>query len=325
MQIKLKISRRKLLKFLITYILIVSFTIFYTDFIRADSIITEEEKFSNRVVNLLQPLILKNKDVNLEIDNIGRSILKANNIIDSKKINYNFNVIVDPLVNSFSTPSGDIFISTELLKAITNRDELAAVLAREIALIQIDGFIRGVKGQDNVQTWVNMASLCLFSISIYFSIGPTIENLDKDNEGGISSIVAPSLFLVLAEIPPLLLQKSRKGRVKDAMVAGELMKGRNSRLSKFDAKLLKLIYEGYDSDIELEADKLSIVLLKDTDFNPYSLVDVLERIHLSGGSKRSHLLSAQPGLAVRLTELDVGYEREKPKKSEKSDIWEDFD
>jgi beta-barrel assembly-enhancing protease len=49
------------------------------------------------------------------------------------EINYSLTVVEDPSINAFSLPGGYVFVNTGLLDFVKNDDELAGVLAHEIA------------------------------------------------------------------------------------------------------------------------------------------------------------------------------------------------
>ncbi|MBI3996677.1 MAG: M48 family metalloprotease [Candidatus Omnitrophica bacterium] len=56
-------------------------------------------------------------------------------VCDRQELIYSFAVVQDPEVNAFSLPGGYVFINEGLTKKVTNDNELAAVIAHEIAHI----------------------------------------------------------------------------------------------------------------------------------------------------------------------------------------------
>lgn len=66
------------------------------------------------------------------IRTIGKRLVA---VCDRQELSYQFAVVEDPEVNAFSLPGGYVFINQGLVKKAANDDELAAVLAHEIAHI----------------------------------------------------------------------------------------------------------------------------------------------------------------------------------------------
>jgi len=56
-------------------------------------------------------------------------------VCDRKELVYSFAVVKDPEVNAFSLPGGYVFVNEGLMQKTTNDDELASVIAHEIAHI----------------------------------------------------------------------------------------------------------------------------------------------------------------------------------------------
>ncbi len=66
------------------------------------------------------------------VEDIGRKIVA---VCDRKDINYYFGVLDDDEVNAFSLPGGFIYINKGLIDKVANDDELAGVIAHEVAHI----------------------------------------------------------------------------------------------------------------------------------------------------------------------------------------------
>jgi predicted Zn-dependent protease len=66
------------------------------------------------------------------IRTIGKRLVA---VCDRQELPYQFAVVEDPEVNAFSLPGGYVFVNDGLVKKTANDDELAAVLAHEIAHI----------------------------------------------------------------------------------------------------------------------------------------------------------------------------------------------
>ncbi|MBI4354302.1 MAG: M48 family metalloprotease [Candidatus Omnitrophica bacterium] len=84
------------------------------------------------------------KQVELEVDlaadeplqervrSIGRRVVE---VCDRKELVYHFAVVAEPEVNAFSLPGGYVYVNEGLIKRTQSDDELAAVIAHEIAHI----------------------------------------------------------------------------------------------------------------------------------------------------------------------------------------------
>jgi predicted Zn-dependent protease len=66
------------------------------------------------------------------VKDIGERIVK---VCDRKEIEYHFKVIEEKQVNAFALPGGFVYVNTALLKKVSSDDELAGVLAHEVAHI----------------------------------------------------------------------------------------------------------------------------------------------------------------------------------------------
>ncbi|MDI6606649.1 MAG: Maf and M48 domain-containing protein [Candidatus Omnitrophota bacterium] len=82
--------------------------------------VAEEYKFVE------DPLIQK------RVEDIGKKIAA---VCDRKEIDYHFQVIEDKEVNAFSLPGGYVYLNSGLVEKVKNDDELAGVLAHEVAHI----------------------------------------------------------------------------------------------------------------------------------------------------------------------------------------------
>ncbi len=75
-------------------------------------------------------LPVKDKALQEYVNLVGNAVARNS---DRPNIPYNFVVVESPLQNAFSCPGGIIFISSGLLKTIQSEDQLAGVLAHEVA------------------------------------------------------------------------------------------------------------------------------------------------------------------------------------------------
>ena len=82
---------------------------------------------------------VKDPDVVRLVNQTGRKLVKA---AGSNPDAYHFFVVQDPQLNAFAIPGGYIFIFNGLLGQIDSMDELAGVLAHEIAHVENDHFFK---------------------------------------------------------------------------------------------------------------------------------------------------------------------------------------
>jgi predicted Zn-dependent protease len=87
------------------------------------------------------------------VDRVGRRLMKT---VGPQPYDYHFYVVQHPALNAFAVPGGYIFVFTGLLVAAANDDELAGVLAHEIAHISGHHIVRQ---QTEGQVWSYAALL----------------------------------------------------------------------------------------------------------------------------------------------------------------------
>jgi len=75
-------------------------------------------------------LPVKDKALQAYVNLVGNAVARNS---DRPNIPYNFVVVESPLQNAFSCPGGIVFVSSGLLKTIQSEDQLAGVLAHEVA------------------------------------------------------------------------------------------------------------------------------------------------------------------------------------------------
>lgn len=76
------------------------------------------------------------------VEQLGRRVAERSARPD---LDYHFFVVDDPSVNAFSIPGGFIYVHTGLLRIVETEDELAAVLAHEIAHVVARHGLRNLK------------------------------------------------------------------------------------------------------------------------------------------------------------------------------------
>ena len=88
--------------------------------------------------------LLSNPFVNQYVSLVGKTLTK-NSQLNSYK--WTFSVIQSDDINAFAASGGFVFVTKGLLKELNTEDELAAVLAHEIAHIKFNHYIKVVKKQ----------------------------------------------------------------------------------------------------------------------------------------------------------------------------------
>jgi predicted Zn-dependent protease len=88
--------------------------------------------------------LLNNPSANQYVSLVGKSLTK-NYQLNSYK--WTFSVIQSDDINAFAASGGFVFVTKGLLKELNTEDELAAVLAHEIAHIKFNHYIKVVKKQ----------------------------------------------------------------------------------------------------------------------------------------------------------------------------------
>lgn len=81
---------------------------------------------------LLEYPLNNNAALNDYVNKIGQTIVQASDRPETFG-GYHFAVVTSPEINAFACPGGFIFITTGALKSAKNEDEVAAVLAHEVA------------------------------------------------------------------------------------------------------------------------------------------------------------------------------------------------
>lgn len=93
------------------------------------------DKYNNRVNS--------NEALNGYVNLVGQSIAKA--ATNRPKINYKFGIIDTIDINAFACPGGYVYVTTGLLKTVSDENELAGVLAHEIGHIEHGDGLKDIK------------------------------------------------------------------------------------------------------------------------------------------------------------------------------------
>lgn len=110
------------------------------------------------------------------VSEVGRTIVGA---LDDSYFDYQFAVVRDPRINAFAVPGGFVYVNSGLLATAKNEDELAAVLAHEIAHVHAHHVVRQ---QEKTQA-LNYAALLGTLLSV---VQPAVGALASATSAAIS-------------------------------------------------------------------------------------------------------------------------------------------
>lgn len=234
---------------------------------------------------VLTSTFLFNESLNTRINEIGNKVAKTSEVPDIK---YTFRVVNDPAINAYSGAGGFIYVNTGLLDVLESEDELASVLAHEIAHISKHHQIDFAHAVDRRQRLVS-ATISGVNVAVGV-VGATAlaqATTAAATSAGYGAQIAAQLNSTLAQ----------------SATSSVLFGAGNA--------WLRSMISGYGRKLELEADALAIRYMKKAGYNPYALISVFkrykstkERLGLNERSYASHLINAEPGLDERIKYLE---------------------
>lgn len=247
--------------------------------------------FTDRFLVTSQTFLFNNA-VNKRINEIGNRIVLASGGSDK---GYAFRVINDPTINAHSAAGGFVYINTGLLDILENEDELAAVIAHEIAHIRKSHHINRIYGAHKRAVAGKIISSIMMVGVIYGAAMSTAES---------STPTSPSpYFEPLVNIGTV---------ISDKIVF---------------ATTVSMIF-GYERKQELEADRLAIQYAAKGGYDPNALIGVFKklisirnRLGITPQNYISSLINANPGLEERIknAELILNPDKNKQMKEERKE------
>ncbi len=110
----------------------------------------EEAKLGHKILAQIraQAELVEDPEVSAYLEGIGRRLLSA---AGPKYFSFKFYVIRDSTLNAFAIPGGYIFLTSGLIEEVDREDELAAVMAHEIAHIQARHVARRLESLKRLQ------------------------------------------------------------------------------------------------------------------------------------------------------------------------------
>jgi predicted Zn-dependent protease len=237
----------------------------------------EELKFGFYVdrVMVSNQTILFNQALNKRITEIGNRIAKAS---DKPNMKYILRVINTPIINAYSASGGFVYINTGLLDVLEIEDELAFIIAHEVAHT-----CKNHQINFQYSTHRNMVAGTVGGIFLGFGLGVL---------GGMAAQSAYS-----SSAPPSMVQQS----------VGQMYNiGFNLGGPISDVIVVSMI-KGYGKGQELEADALAVRYTKKAGYNPNAsigvfkkLISIRDRLGINEKNYTSSLINAEPGLEERI-------------------------
>lgn len=120
----------------------------------------EEEYYIGRAVSatiLSQYKIYTDPDANNYLSTMGQ-LLAWSSSLPVVFSGYHFTLIESEEVNAFAAPGGFIFVTTGLYNSLENEEQLAAVLAHEIAHVSLQHGVRAIKKSNLTQAFAIIGS-----------------------------------------------------------------------------------------------------------------------------------------------------------------------
>jgi len=256
--------------------ILISLIIFFLSFYGI--VIAGEEKeikynfYADRLITSSH-IILFDEALTQKIVEIGNKIIKAS---DKPDMNCTFRILNDPTINAYSTASGEgsfIYVNTGLLDIIESEDELAGVLAHEIAHAVKKHQIKFLKSE----FWSTFVG------SFLLEFGAGVAGIY------LGHTLAPSDVIRAQQI-------------------GEIVTYTTGFLgSKAVAPIIVTIIQGYRKEHELEADALAIRYMAKAGYQPTAYIAFLkklksirDKLKINEKNYASCLINAKPGLEERI-------------------------
>lgn len=124
--------------------------------------IAEEEELSRQFMKVIfnRLSLVKDPYIVNYVNSIGQNMLKE---LPPQPFSYKFYVIDSDVYNAFATPAGHIFIYRGLIEAMETEDELAGILAHEIAHVQC----RHISDKIDRSSRLNLAALAGLAAGVF--------------------------------------------------------------------------------------------------------------------------------------------------------------
>lgn len=263
------------------------------------------EKFNNKICT--------DEKLNNYVNLVGQSVAKSAS--KRPQVKYRFGIIDSDEINAFACPGGYIFVTTGLLKILSNENELASVLGHEIGHVEHGDGLKDINEHrkdefsklkvDKLEKEFDTIHDVVSSLPYASSYTPA--NLAKSGiNSAIGSIggyggIAASLTLGTAS-----------GYAVDAAA-----KGLKGLVKIFAQKAIeRWYYQPLTPEIEFAADAFSADAMMKIGYNPIGLTNLLETMKDIGSSQsenkannaesgsKSLFTYRHPPIAERITKID---------------------
>lgn len=239
---------------------------------------TKEMKFGREVDNVMcsSRTLVFHEALNNKINEIGDKIVKASDRPDMK---CTFRVINDTTINAYSTSGGFIYINTGLLDILESEDELASIIAHEVAHVNGNHAIKFLNKERSSMIIGNITGWVL-STALGMLLGNVVQNSDSPVvQGAVAGVAISGIEAQLIE--PIV----------GAMVVSMIT--------------------GYGKQNEFEADALAVRYAKRAGYDPGASVGFFQkcilirnRLCVTEKNYVSKLINAEPGLEERMKNIE---------------------
>jgi predicted Zn-dependent protease len=130
--------------------------------------IKEEEELSREFLKVIEKRyeLIRDPLITGYVNTVGKNILAT---MPPQPFAYHFYVVKQHVYNAFATPAGHIFINSGLLEALEREDELAGILAHEIAHV----VCRHISQNIDRAPKIGLATLAGIAAGIFLGVGGT--------------------------------------------------------------------------------------------------------------------------------------------------------
>jgi len=240
--------------------------------------------YTDKVFVSSQTIVL-NEDLNRCIQEIGNRVAKAS---DRPDMAYTFRVINDPVINAYSAAGGFIYITTGLLDILENQDELAGIIAHEIAHTNKNHQISFINRTTQNEVAGEITGIVL---------GAAL--------GALAGAATQSLYAQTAQAPQY--NTFAGSPYAQQYVIGEVTNKGRELGSAIGSGMAVAMVEGYGKKQEIEADALAIQYSKKSGYDPNGLpsafkklLAIRNKLKIDKTNYVSALINAEPGLEERI-------------------------
>jgi beta-barrel assembly-enhancing protease len=198
--------------------------------------------------------IYDDAEVTARVAEVGQKVVTASG--NPNEFAFRFAVLNSVEATAFAAPGGYVYVTTGLLRALRNEDELAGVLGHEIGHINEHHAMRTGMSQRARTFWAVAISVGSSAAGAY-----------------LGSLVAEALA-------PYAMSYS------DAMNIGRIAEMTSmlaaTGTSQVGQRVVLSFYQGYKPEFEFKADELSLAYSAKAGYKPEAFVDVLDRLSGDG-------------------------------------------